>query len=176
MGEPDLRIDPLTGAHVIVTPWRQHRPNLPDGRCPFCPGGLEALSPMTCDFSRIAGRVCPQAVPKWSCIARSTTRRSRRWTRRGARVIELWSARTAALGARPDVDYVLVFENKGRLIGATMDHPHSQILGFGLVPPVPGTELAQPTCDLCRDPDDEAGCNTALRVAGHGAVGALVAV
>ena len=45
MSEADLRIDPLTGASVVVTPWRQRRPNLPDGPCPFCPGGLEAPEP-----------------------------------------------------------------------------------------------------------------------------------
>ena len=45
MSDPDLRIDPLTGAHVVITPWRQKRPNRPDGRCPFCPGGLEAPEP-----------------------------------------------------------------------------------------------------------------------------------
>jgi UDPglucose--hexose-1-phosphate uridylyltransferase len=45
MSETDLRIDPLTGACVVVTPWRQHRPNQPDGLCPFCPGGLEAPGP-----------------------------------------------------------------------------------------------------------------------------------
>jgi UDPglucose--hexose-1-phosphate uridylyltransferase len=72
-----------------------------------------------------------------------------------ARVVELWSERTAVLGAREDVGYVYVFENRGRLIGATIDHPHSQILAFGLVPPIPRAELAQDTCSLCRDPDDE---------------------
>ena len=40
MSDADLRIDPLTGAYVVVTPWRQQRPNRPGGLCPFCPGGL----------------------------------------------------------------------------------------------------------------------------------------
>ena len=71
------------------------------------------------------------------------------------RVIEMWSARTAALGAREDVGYVFVFENRGSLIGATIAHPHSQIMAFSMVPPIPRAELAQKTCDLCRDPDDE---------------------
>ena len=30
-----------------------------------------------------------------------------------ARVVELWSARTAGLGSRNDVKYVFVFENRG---------------------------------------------------------------
>jgi UDPglucose--hexose-1-phosphate uridylyltransferase len=71
-----------------------------------------------------------------------------------AQVIELWSARTAALGARPDVRYVFVFENRGRAIGATIDHPHSQILAFNLIPPIAQAELSQAACDLCRESDD----------------------
>jgi UDPglucose--hexose-1-phosphate uridylyltransferase len=70
-------------------------------------------------------------------------------------VIELWSARTAELGARADVSYVFVFENRGRATGATIDHPHSQILAFNLVPPIPQAELARAACDLCRDPDNQ---------------------
>ena len=58
--------------------------------------------------------------------------------RRSARVIELWSARTAALGARDDVGYVFVFENRGRAIGTTIEHPHSQIMAFRDIPPIPG--------------------------------------
>jgi UDPglucose--hexose-1-phosphate uridylyltransferase len=75
--------------------------------------------------------------------------------RRSARVIELWSARTAALGARDDVGYVFVFENRGHAVGATIDHPHSQILALGEVPPVPLAELTQPGCQLCQAPGDE---------------------
>src|ERR1035441_8104279 len=45
MSDADLRIDPLTGAYVVAPPWRQQRPNRPDGLCPFCPGGLEAPEP-----------------------------------------------------------------------------------------------------------------------------------
>jgi UDPglucose--hexose-1-phosphate uridylyltransferase len=74
---------------------------------------------------------------------------------RAVRVVELWSQRTAVLGAREDVGYVFVFENRGRLIGATIDHPHSQVLAFGLIPPIPAAELAHGTCSLCRYPDDE---------------------
>jgi UDPglucose--hexose-1-phosphate uridylyltransferase len=156
MIEPDLRIDPLTGAHVVVTPGRQHRPNLPDGQCPFCPGGLEAPGPYDVRYvpnrwpGLPAGRAevvlhSPEHHASFPSMGREGT----------VRVIEMWSARTAALGAREDVGYVFVFENRGRLIGATIDHPHSQVLAFGLVPPIPGAELAQKACDLCRDPDDE---------------------
>jgi UDPglucose--hexose-1-phosphate uridylyltransferase len=71
---------------------------------------------------------------------------------RSAQVVELWSARTAALGSREDVAYVFVFENHGRAIGATIDHPHSQVLAFTMIPPIPKSELSGNGCDLCKDP------------------------
>jgi UDPglucose--hexose-1-phosphate uridylyltransferase len=70
-------------------------------------------------------------------------------------VVELWSARTAALGSRDDVAYVFVFENRGRAIGATIDHPHSQIMAFGTIPPIPEAELSAGTCDFCQEPGDD---------------------
>lgn len=73
---------------------------------------------------------------------------------RSARVVELWSARTAVLGSREDVGYVFVFENRGRMIGTTIDHPHSQIMAFSEIPPIPKSELSKSNCDLCKDPDD----------------------
>lgn len=156
MTEPDLRIDPLTGAHVIVTPWRQHRPNLPEGHCPFCPGGLEAPGPY--DVMHIPNRWPGLKGGRAEVILHSPEHDASfrsMGIERVVRVVELWSARTAALGARDDVDYVFVFENRGRLVGATIDHPHSQILAFRLIPPIPSAELVQPACALCRAPDDE---------------------
>ena len=57
-------------------------------------------------------------------------------------MVELWADRTSALGARPDVDYVLVFENRGPEVGATIAHPHGQIYALDRVPSAPATELA----------------------------------
>jgi UDPglucose--hexose-1-phosphate uridylyltransferase len=68
------------------------------------------------------------------------------------RVVDLWADRTAALGARDDVDYVLVFENRGEEVGATISHPHGQIYAYPEVPPVPLTELrhhAPGECPMC---------------------------
>jgi UDPglucose--hexose-1-phosphate uridylyltransferase len=57
------------------------------------------------------------------------------------RVVDLWAERTAVLGARPDVAYVLVFENRGPEVGATIAHPHGQIYAFDSVPAVAAVEL-----------------------------------
>ena len=59
------------------------------------------------------------------------------------RVVDLWAERTTELGARDDVEYVLVFENRGAEVGATISHPHGQIYAFDLLPPRALTELAR---------------------------------
>jgi len=155
VSEPDLRIDPLTGAHVVVTPWRQQRPNLPGGPCPFCPGGLEAPGPY--DVRHIANRWPALPGGRHEVILHGPDHDASfpvLGEERTARVVELWSARAAALGSRDDVAYVFVFENRGRLIGSTIDHPHSQVLAFGMIPPVAQAELSGPDCRLCSDPGD----------------------
>ena len=58
------------------------------------------------------------------------------------RVVDLWIERTEALLARPEIEYVLVFENRGAAVGATIHHPHGQIYGYPFVPPTPAREIA----------------------------------
>jgi UDPglucose--hexose-1-phosphate uridylyltransferase len=156
MSEPDLRIDPLTGAHVLVTPWRQRRPNLPNSGCPFCPGGLEA--PDSYDVRWFPNRWPGLPDGRHEVILHSPEHDSSfpSLGHKGTiKVVDLWSARTAALGSLENVSYVFILENRGRLIGATIDHPHSQIMAFSVIPPVPAHELMKGTCDLCRDPGDK---------------------
>jgi UDPglucose--hexose-1-phosphate uridylyltransferase len=57
------------------------------------------------------------------------------------RLIDVWADRYAVLGARDEVAYVFVFENKGKDIGVTLDHPHGQIYGYPDIPPRPLQEL-----------------------------------
>jgi UDPglucose--hexose-1-phosphate uridylyltransferase len=153
--EPGLRIDPLTGSHVVVTPWRQSRPNLPEGPCPFCPGGLEA--PGWFDVRWIPNRWPGLPGGRHEVILHSPYHEGSfpsLGAGGAARVVELWSQRTVVLGSRPDVAYVFILENRGRATGTTIDHPHSQIFAFGVIPPVPATELTAHDCALCADPDD----------------------
>ena len=57
------------------------------------------------------------------------------------RLIAVWAHRTLELGARDEVDYVFVFENKGESIGVTLNHPHGQIYAYPYIPPILGREL-----------------------------------
>ena len=56
-------------------------------------------------------------------------------------LIAVWADRYAELGALPYVEYVYVFENKGREIVVTLQHPHGQIYALPFVPPIPRREL-----------------------------------
>jgi UDPglucose--hexose-1-phosphate uridylyltransferase len=54
----------------------------------------------------------------------------------------VWRHRYLELGAREDIDYVFIFENRGVEVGVTLHHPHGQIYGYPFLPPVPALELA----------------------------------
>lgn len=56
------------------------------------------------------------------------------------KVVELWTAQYAELGARNDINYVQIFENKGALMGCSNMHPHGQIWAQKTVPDEPAKE------------------------------------
>jgi UDPglucose--hexose-1-phosphate uridylyltransferase len=163
MSDPlgDLRLDPLTREWVNVVGHRQGRPNLPDARCPFCPGGLEAPEAYDVHYfpnrwpafapgdaidpaAAVAdGTAILPAVGAAEVVLFSSRHDASLATLPPAqvrKVVDVWAERTEALLARPEVEYVLVFENRGREVGATIDHPHGQIYGYPFVPPAPARE------------------------------------
>lgn len=149
----DLRTDELTGIQTFVVDSRQDRPNLPEAGCPFCPGGVEA--PEDYDVRWFPNRW--PAMPDGRCevVLYTPQHDATFWSLGldGARkVVDLWAKRSEALGARDDVDYVLVFENRGAEVGATISHPHGQIYAFDFVPELPRRELGRGT--LLGEPGD----------------------
>lgn len=60
---------------------------------------------------------------------------------RARMLVDVWADRWSVLAADPEIAYVLVFENRGELIGTTLSHPHGQIYGYPFVPPRPAKEL-----------------------------------
>ncbi|MDQ4132854.1 MAG: galactose-1-phosphate uridylyltransferase [Actinomycetota bacterium] len=154
-----VRIDALTGTPVIVSAHRQARPErLPaadaagEPGCPFCPGGLEAPEPYVVRWFVNRWPALPDG--RSQVLLYSPDHDASLWSLGvdGARrVVDLWTERTAALGERPDVAYVLLFENRGAEVGATISHPHGQVYAFAEVPPVPARELAASECALCAE-------------------------
>ena len=164
----ELRYDTLTGEWVGIAGERQSRPNRLSADCPFCVGGIEAPEPY--EVKAFPNR-WPMFAPGEPIVLDPAVGRA---PARGAsevvlyspvhdaslgslgaagvrRVVELWAERTAALLARPEIEYVLVFENRGADAGATIPHPHGQIYAFPFVPPVPAreAEVAAAGCPLC---------------------------
>lgn len=140
--DADLRTDEHAGLPTYIVDSRQSRPNLPATSCPFCPGGLEAPEPY--DVRWFPNRW--PAMPGDRCeIVLYTPRHDATFWSLGVegarRVIDVWAERSAALGARDEIAYVLVFENRGADVGATIPHPHGQIYAFDFVPPLPQREL-----------------------------------
>lgn len=141
----DLRIDQYLGTHVHVVAARQNRPVTQGGNneCPFCVGGLEAPEPYEV-------RAFPNRWPALSeghCeVVLYTPQHDSTFASLGTagarKVIDLWAERTTALRALDNVEYVVVFENRGAEIGATIAHPHGQIYAFPHVPSRPARLIA----------------------------------
>lgn len=149
------RIDPLDGAPAWIVPDRQARPMLPSGACPFCPGGSAA--PADYDVHSFVNHWPPLPDGRAEVLLHSPEHDASFATftpERARRVVDLWADRTAALGARADVDYVLVFENRGPEVGATIAHPHGQLYAFDLVPPAVLAEYAASTSDAFAAPPE----------------------
>lgn len=151
------RYDALTDTWIAVSPGRNVRPNVPaadQGRpvvCPLCPGGPEV--PFSYDAAVFENRfpslvAAPPAVPPGPGFAPSRGRcevvlytRSHTGSlatlapEELARVIAIWRDRTAALWDEPAHRFVMVFENRGEAVGATISHPHGQIYAFDRLPP-----------------------------------------
>jgi UDPglucose--hexose-1-phosphate uridylyltransferase len=158
----EMRLDPLTREWVNIVGHRQARPNLPETGCPFCVGGLEAPEPYDVRWfpnrwpALAAAEVVLYSPEHHQSLATLPHTQLRR-------VVDLWAERTEALLARPDVEYVLVFENRGREVGATIDHPHGQIYGYPFVPPVPAREgevAREDGCTLCAEVRAEVDAGT----------------
>ena len=56
-------------------------------------------------------------------------------------VVESYYRRTLSISGDPDLRYAQVFRNHGREAGASIEHPHSQLIALPIVPPVVKQEL-----------------------------------
>lgn len=56
------------------------------------------------------------------------------------RVVDVWGEQVTELGARPDIAYVQLFENKGAMMGSSNPHPHGQLWASHRVPMLPALE------------------------------------
>jgi UDPglucose--hexose-1-phosphate uridylyltransferase len=164
----EFRYDPHLDQWVNIVGHRQGRPLHPaDDDCPFCPGGLEApedfdvrwfpnrwpaLTPgAAVRLGSFGAEISVDSFPVLPVPASGATEvvlyspnhhgsLASLGQAQVRKVVDLWAERTAELLARPEVEYVLIFESRGEEVGATIHHPHGQIYGYPIVPPLPAQE------------------------------------
>jgi UDPglucose--hexose-1-phosphate uridylyltransferase len=167
----ERRFNELRGEWVVYAVHRQERTFLPtEGHCPLCP--TRPGQPQTeIPFPSFEIVVFENRFPSFERpdgaaeVVVYTDQHHGSFGRLSAQRAEalmwVWRQRYEELGARPDVEYVLIFENRGVEVGTTLHHPHGQIYAFPFLPPVPALELAADErlggCAICRLLADEAG-------------------
>jgi UDPglucose--hexose-1-phosphate uridylyltransferase len=153
----DQRFNELRGEEVVYAIHRQDRTFLPpEGHCPLCPmpagprsaGAVETEIPFP-DFEIVVfdnlypAFQAPRGAAEVVVYTDSHTGSLGTLApERAEALMWVWRHRYQELAARPDVQYVLIFENRGIEVGATLHHPHGQIYGYPFLPPVPKLELA----------------------------------
>jgi UDPglucose--hexose-1-phosphate uridylyltransferase len=148
----ELRFQELRGKQVVYAIDRQERTFLPPAEhCPLCPtvpGGEPTEIPFAAFEiavfdNRFPAFLAPHGAAEVIVYTDSHTGSFGTLSAERAReLMWVWRHRYAELGAREDVAYVLIFENRGVEVGVTLHHPHGQIYAYPFLPPVPALELA----------------------------------
>ena len=165
----ELRFNELRGEQVVYAVHRQDRTFLPStAECPLCPtkpGGPVTEIPferfeLAVFDNRFAALKPPLGAAE---VVVYTDDHDGSFGNlppaRAEALVRLWRHRYRELGARRDVEYVLIFENRGVEVGVTLHHPHGQIYGYPFVPPVARLEREADArlggCAICALRDHE---------------------
>ncbi|MBZ5516753.1 MAG: galactose-1-phosphate uridylyltransferase, partial [Acidobacteriia bacterium] len=158
----ELRWNPTAREWVSTASHRQDRPQMPTDWCPFCPGSGRVPDDYDVyiypnDFPAFA---IPPPAPTIEGDDFYRVKRSRGKCdvvlyhpdhntslpqlplSHIVKLVKLWRHRFRELKGMPGIRYVLIFENKGAVIGVTMPHPHGQIYAFPFIPPRIEKEIA----------------------------------
>ena len=148
----ELRFNELRGEEVVYAIHRQDRTFLPArDHCPLCPtrpGGEPTEIPLpSFEIAVFDNRFPAFTAPHGAAeVVVYTDEHEGSFAtlapERAEDLMWVWRHRYAELGAREDVDYVMIFENRGVEVGVTIHHPHGQIYGYPFLPPVPALERA----------------------------------
>ncbi len=145
----ELRFNELRGEQVVYAAHRQERTLHPaPAECPLCPTRPDQATEIPVESFEIAvfeNRFPAFAPPNGAAEMVVYTDRHQGsfgelQAERAEALMWVWRDRYAELRARAEVDYVLIFENRGVEVGATLHHPHGQIYGYPFLPPVPAAE------------------------------------
>jgi len=150
----ELRWNPVLKWWVMVSTERQNRPLTPENYCPFCPGSNKVpgkyevlpydndwpiLSPEPPEVNPTRSSIFKNAKSYGKCevILYSPDHKSSLGElpmESIEKLINLWVDKYIELGNKDFIDYVFIFENRGKEVGVTITHPHGQIYGFPFIP------------------------------------------
>lgn len=177
----ELRYNPLLGEWTATATVRQDRTFLPpDDYCPLCPtepGGFPTEIPApTYDIVTFENKFpslrrdppepaiegddfYPVRPSKGVCevvvfTPEHDSTLADQPVEQILKLILVWTDRTRVLGSLEFVDYVFVFENKGKEVGVTLSHPHGQIYAYPFIPPYISKELRASAAHL----DEKGSC------------------
>jgi UDPglucose--hexose-1-phosphate uridylyltransferase len=145
---PRIRADELRATESLYGPSRAARPSdLHDERvvCPFCPGNehltgaLLTPDPGPGWSSRVIANLYPAVVEPSGRheVIVELRDHGARWPALGApeieRVLRVYRSREAA-GYADGYAFVAIFKNSGRAAGASLRHPHAQVVALRALP------------------------------------------
>jgi len=158
----EVRFNPLINQWIIVAKHRAVRPWRPEEKqtsfqCPFCPGAPELKHLDKWDVVVLPNKY-PALIPNPPSVEQEEfslyTKREARGIAEvvvetpshegdlytlsldhAVRVVEAYRSEVLKLSSLDFIEYVAVFRNKGKEIGVSLTHPHSQIYALPFIPP-----------------------------------------
>lgn len=158
----ELRWNPLTAEWVMVSAKRRERPILAESGCPFCPGSPEVPNenwdvlvlenkyptlteqPPTPDIAAVPPYRVRTSYGACLVVVFSPSHSlhlSRMPTSHVEKIVETWTGLLERFSEDPGIKFVLIFENRGKEIGVTIEHPHGQVYAFPFIPPIIRSEM-----------------------------------
>lgn len=150
----ELRYNPFKNDWIMVASARQNRPQMPKDWCPFCPGSgrvpneydvlkydndFPALSMnppepdnVATDFFKVEKSYGKCEVILYS--PKHTATLPELSIAHVKKLVDLWCERFEELSKYEKSKYIMIFENRGEVVGVTMPHPHGQIYAYPFVP------------------------------------------
>lgn len=182
-----LRFNPFLGEFVVVVPHRAKRPFQDlEKTCPFCPGQVETqgdwkvlslpnkFPSLTLDSGPVPlnPNIVMEAPAYGECkviiLSRDHNEQIENMEDTQLQLVfEEYLKVFKEMEQIKGISYVYEFENRGKSIGVSLNHPHAQVYAFPFIPPVIERELLQfrksweeeETCVVCQAVENETKAN-----------------
>jgi UDPglucose--hexose-1-phosphate uridylyltransferase len=185
-----LRFNPFLGEFILVVPHRSKRPFQEEGRqCPFCPGQPETkgqrkvltipnrFPSLTLDSgllpldTEIVMEAPAYGLCKVIILSRNHNEQIEHMDKAQLQLVfNEYLKVFKEIDNIEGISYVYQFENRGKSIGVSLNHPHAQVYAFPFIPPLIEKEIQQfrksweqeHTCMVCQVIENESKAKTRI--------------